>query len=319
MEIRPPRIALSRPQATSRQTRLQPDRRRQDRGPRHRHSPQAFCPIWPVAAQRCDGGTIRAYMAEDSLEQVRRERDLYLRLLEIGHHDDLPPLFEDALDLIVAALCSSTRSASCPSSPRGPRAARSGGRAPAARAGEPAAARRRGRRTAARGSPTAKRASSRSTAERSAFGRRCRYRAVVAMSAWPRSFWTTRTSDPLVRSAVAYPCRRACGHGPGSRRAWLPTSRPIRARLLQRTGPGLFRADEPEHGDRSAPPMGPDKVPDPRGQAEPYPSGNTPDKRGRSRRPDPRGRSTPCSKLWPAGHTCCSLRRPHTSSPARTR
>lgn len=40
-------------------------------------------------------------MTEDSLEQVRRERDLYLRLLEIGRHDDLPPLLEDALDLIV--------------------------------------------------------------------------------------------------------------------------------------------------------------------------------------------------------------------------
>ena len=41
-------------------------------------------------------------MPLDELELVKRERDLYLRLLEIGRHKDLPPLLEDALALIVA-------------------------------------------------------------------------------------------------------------------------------------------------------------------------------------------------------------------------
>jgi len=38
----------------------------------------------------------------EDLEQLRRERDLYLRLLELGRYDDLPPLLEDSLALIVA-------------------------------------------------------------------------------------------------------------------------------------------------------------------------------------------------------------------------
>jgi Nif-specific regulatory protein len=41
-------------------------------------------------------------MADDELERLRRERDLYLRLLELGARDDLTPFLEEALSLVLS-------------------------------------------------------------------------------------------------------------------------------------------------------------------------------------------------------------------------